>query len=453
MLLFLVTLPLSHVSSSQHVCRRTALALACGTSVCSPPPSCAALPRLKVPRLALRNVPFVLIGAGGVGSALLKTIAGSRALHADQYGIRFSALAVCDSSAVVLSTAVGSELSDDALAALIAHKAKGSKLATLRGVGVRSPREHDTAEAFLQSLVEKCAADHPEAIIVDCSASAATVPALLLAAHRLRVVSANKKPFADSSMATFSRLARTPSSPARVRYEATVGAGLPVVATLSRLVSAHDPVHLISGCLSGSLGYITGGLQAGESFSSVTVRAKRLGFTEPDPRDDLGGVDVARKALILARTLGMHAEMGDVELEPLCPPQLASLPLDQFMAALPSLDEDFAARVAAAAANGCVLRYVTTVRPPAQRGGRGRLTVGLAGVPADSPLGSLRGTDNLVEMTTDVYATTPLVLRGAGAGAGATASGVLSDMVELAYTGTPTVATRPPHEVSDRPLS
>ena len=119
------------------------------------------------------------------------------------------------------------------------------------------------------------------------------------------------------------------------------------MATLSRLVSAQDRVQRISGCLSGSLGFITSGLQAGEPFSSVTARAKQLGYTEPDPRDDLGGVDVARKALILARTLGMRAEMAEVELEPLCPPELARLSVDQFMAALPSLDEGFAARVAA----------------------------------------------------------------------------------------------------------
>ena len=426
-------LQLPHASS--NVCRRTALGLA-SVVVCSPLPSySASVSRLATPR----NVPFVLVGAGGVGSALLKTIADSRAFHADRYGIRLSALAVCDSSAAVLATAGSSELSDRTLAALIAHKRAGGKLATLRGVSVRSPRDEST-EDFLQSLVEKYS-EVPDTIIVDCSASAATVPALLLAARRLRVVSANKKPFADSSMDSFLSLARTPSSPARVRYEATVGAGLPVVATLSRLVSAHDRVHQISGCLSGSLGYITSGLQAGESFSSVVGQAKRLGYTEPDPRDDLGGVDVARKAVILARTLGMRAELGDVELAPLCPPELASLPLDQFMAALPSLDEGFASRAAAAAADGCVLRYVATVWPPTQRGGtRGRLTVGLAGIPVNSPLGSLSGTDNLVEMTTDIYATTPLVLRGAGAGAGATASGVLSDMVELAFTGAPMVA-------------
>ena len=425
----------SALDNSQHICRRTALGIAGTTSlVCSPSVSSAISARLSSPRLAtVRSVPFVLIGVGGVGSALLKEIASARSFHAGKYGIRFSALAVCDSSAAVLAANANSELSDETLTALTAHKATGASLATLRGPSLRN-RDGMPADEFLRILVEEYAADAPDAVVVDCSASAATIPALLLAARRLRVVSANKKPFADSSITTFASLARTPSSPARVRYESTVGAGLPVVATLSRLVGAHDRVHRISGCLSGSLGYITSALQAGEAFSSVVGRAKRLGYTEPDPRDDLGGVDVARKALILARTLGMDADLADVDVQPLCPPQLARLPLIEFMAALPSLDESFASRAAAAAADGDVLRYVATVTPPTSaRASRGRLTVGLASVPAASPLGSLSGTDNLVEMGTDVYATTSLVLRGAGAGTAATASGVLADMVELAF--------------------
>ena len=426
-------------SSNQHVCRRTALALAGTTSalVCSSPSSAASIRGSSPgrPAVTTRTVPFVLIGVGGVGTALLKTIEGARALHADKYGIRFSAIAVCDRSAALASTAC--ELSDAALAALIAHKANGAPLATLHGASLRVlTLDAAPADAFLQSLVDKTAAEAPEAIIVDCSASAATIPALVLAARRLRVVSANKKPFADSSIATFASLARNPTSPARVRYEATVGAGLPVVATLSRLVGAHDRVGQVSGCLSGSLGYITSGLQAGQTFSSVVARAKKLGYTEPDPRDDLSGADVARKALILARTLGMDAELADVDVQPLCPPQLASLPLDEFMTVLPSLDSELASRAAAAAADGRVLRYVATVTPPTSSARDGRLTVGLVSVPASSPLGSLSGTDNLVEITTDVYpAGRPLVLRGAGAGTVATASGVLSDMLELAFTG------------------
>ena len=126
------------------------------------------------------------------------------------------------------------------------------------------------------------------------------------------------------------------------------------MATLSRLVSAQDRVQRISGCLSGSLGFITSGLQAGEPFSSVTARAKQLGYTEPDPRDDLGGVDVARKALILARCLGMQLELEQVAVEPLYPPSLADVSVPDFMAALPTLDDDFKAKVAAAAAEGKV---------------------------------------------------------------------------------------------------
>jgi homoserine dehydrogenase len=232
MLCLLVAATTSALQHPQgHSSRRTALGLASVVVTGPALPSFAASPHLTGPRVATqRKVPFVLIGAGGVGSALLKTITDSRVFHADRYGIRFSALAVCDSSAAVLATAAGSELSDKTLTALAAHKAAGSKLATLRGVSVQSPRDQPD-EAFLLSLVEKYAAEAPEAIIIDCSASGATVPALLLAARRLRVVSANKKPFADSSIDSFLSLARSPSSTGRVRYEATVGAGLPVVAT------------------------------------------------------------------------------------------------------------------------------------------------------------------------------------------------------------------------------
>ena len=154
-------------------------------------------------------------------------------------------------------------------------------------------------------------------------------------------------------------------------------------------------------------------------------RAKEKGYTEPDPRDDLGGVDVARKALILARGLGWRLELSDVNVEPLYPTELASLSVDDFMAKLPSLDADFAKRASEAKARGEALRYAATVED-------GRLNVGLVSVSSSSPLGSLEGTDNLVEYYTTWYDPSPLVVRGAGAGAGATAAGALADMVELA---------------------
>jgi len=201
-----------------------------------------------------------------------------------------------------------------------------------------------------------------------------------------------------------------------------------VIAALQRVVGAHDAVSGISGSFSGTLGYVMSGLQAGEPFSEVVGKAKELGYTEPDPRDDLGGVDVARKALILARTLGMKLDMSDVSVEPLYPSELADLSVSEFMAALPSLDASFAAKVAAATAESKVLRYAASIEPKT-----GGLKVGLLAVPATSPLGTLSGSDNLVEIYTSWYSATPLVLRGAGAGTGTTAAGVLSDMLELGF--------------------
>merc|ERR1719223_2018777 len=254
--------------------------------------------------------------------------------------------------------------------------------------------------AFLEAQ-----ADEEGGMLIDCTATGDTIPALLArVAAGGRVVSANKKPFA-SEYSAFKALVRRAAAPGTVRFESSVGAGLPVIAALQRTIAAADPVSSISGSFSGTLGYVMSGLQEGRPFSEVVLTAKDLGYTEPDPRDDLGGVDVARKALILARCLGMQLELDQVAVEPLYPPELASLSVADFMAGLPSVD-------------------------PATSS----LTVGLKEVPASSPLGTLSGSDNLAEIYTRWYADNPLVLRGAGAGAGATAAGVLADMIDLAYT-------------------
>jgi homoserine dehydrogenase len=180
--------------------------------------------------------------------------------------------------------------------------------------------------------------------------------------------------------------------------------------------------------LSGTLGFLCTGLQAGESFSTLVLEAMRRGYTEPDPRLDLSGMDVARKALILARTLGWRLEFSDVSVASLVPPGLAELPSAEFLARMPELDAGFAERAAEAAAVGAVLRYVADLRD-------GHISIGLRQVSADSALGRLRGNDNLVAFHTGYYPDEPLVLQGRGAGVDAAAAGVHSDLVAVASPG------------------
>mmetsp|Transcript_38903 Transcript_38903/g.64584 ORF Transcript_38903/g.64584 Transcript_38903/m.64584 type:complete len:381 (+) Transcript_38903:16-1158(+) len=378
-----------------------------------------------------RPVPFFLYGVGGVGAELLRVILASRKFHSLRYGLHFSAVGVCDSSgAVVAQSPQDPELSDATIEALISHKANGLRLSDFNPADANVRAVRSEAEGFVQGMATRCATAHPGCILVDCTATESTTAALLLAVENplLKAVSANKKPFAGP-LEDFKRLTSVQMMP-RVRYESTVVAGVPVIAGLQRVIASADPVSRIAGSFSGTLGFVMSELQKGAKFSEVVAQAKSLGYTEPDPRDDLGGVDVARKALILARTLGMDLEMSDVTIEPLYPSSFAGLSVPDFMSQLPELDVQFAKRVQDAEANGNVLRYAATV----DMSGGGHLVVGLEEVPASSPLGTLLGTDNLVQISTKVYSASPLVLCGAGAGAGGTAAGVLADMLELAYT-------------------
>jgi len=205
-----------------------------------------------------------------------------------------------------------------------------------------------------------------------------------------------------------------------------------MIATLSRVLSSGDPVRKVLGSFSGTLGYVMTGLESGRSYSSVVREALRLGYTEPDPRDDLGGTDVARKALILARMMGRRAEMQDVEVEPLYPARElgpdTGISVPDFLAQLPEqCDELYREKIEQAKASGYVMRYVASIEEPS-----GPISVGLMALAADSPLGRLAGTGNMMELHTAVYGLQPLVLQGAGAGGAITAVGILADMVEVA---------------------
>ena len=204
-----------------------------------------------------------------------------------------------------------------------------------------------------------------------------------------------------------------------------MGSAVPVIEATRGLLRAADRVDAIRGVLSGTLGFIFTGLQAGQPFSTLLAEAMRRGYTEPDPRIDLGGLDVARKALILARTLGWRLELDQVALQSLVPAAMTDLPLDRFLARAAELDAGLAERAAAADAAGNVLRYVAEVSGE-------QIKVGIQAVPADSALGQLRGNDNLVAFHTRYNPDQPLVVQGRGAGVDAAAAGVHSDIVALA---------------------
>jgi homoserine dehydrogenase len=373
--------------------------------------------------LTMRTVPVILFGVGGVGRSLVHQILSLRGLHALEYGLHFDIVAICDSNGAFVS--LERELEDELLLEAIELKGRGGKLAT-------HPLGGPQGDSY--SIVD--IAGRSNAIVVDCSSSESTLSGLLYALERgYKVVLANKKPLtADQDAYDYIVTAGRAEGGepaarnlARARWEATVGAGLPVNATLSRLVASGDDVQRLTGTLSGTLGYVMSGLHGGRAFSEVVSDAVQHGYTEPDPRDDLNGLDVARKALILARGLGWRLDLADVAVEPLYPASMDDLSVEQFLIALPQLDEEFRRKVADAEATDSVLRYAARVED-------GRCSAGPVSVPKESPIGRLTGTDNLVEFVTRWYNPNPLVIQGPGAGVDVTAAGVLADMIELTFT-------------------
>jgi aspartokinase/homoserine dehydrogenase 1 len=267
------------------------------------------------------------------------------------------------------------------------------------------------------------APNNPVLVDVTASDTADVVEAALRA--RFNVVLANKRPL-TTSRATYEKLRRAATeNDRRLLHEATVGAGLPIIDTYQKLVDSGDRVVRIEGCPSGTLGFLFGEMGRGRPFSESLHDAMERGYTEPDPRDDLSGLDVARKALILGRLLGFRGELSAVEVESLVPRGAKRLPLKRFLALLPQYDAAWATRIDAARQRGRVLRY----RAVASRSG---ITVGLKLVEPASPTASLHGTDNQFSFTTLRYRTNPLVITGPGAGPDVTAGGILNDILKLA---------------------
>jgi aspartokinase/homoserine dehydrogenase 1 len=347
----------------------------------------------------------VLLGFGRVGRALTSAAfaAGARAIRI---------VGLLDRSGYVFAPR---GLSRPRLARLAAGKDEGGLLSSLGGTRAGA----DAALAHIASH----AVSRP--ILVDVTAEDTADLLLRALEHGFDLVLANKKPLAGTA-AQHARLFETARARGRrIRFEATVGAGLPILDTHRKLVESGDRVLRIEGCFSGTLGYVLSAVSAGRPFSQAVREAMDRGYTEPDPREDLSGRDAARKGLILGRLLGYGG--GPPAAEDLVPRALRGVSLPEFLKRLPSLDEAWAARVAREKARGRVLRYVVAATPRSVR-------ASLDAVPVDSPAGALQGTRNLVAFTSRRYRTEPLVIMGPGAGAEVTAAGILNDLQQLAVT-------------------
>ncbi|MEW6989942.1 bifunctional aspartate kinase/homoserine dehydrogenase I [Colwelliaceae bacterium 6441] len=237
------------------------------------------------------------------------------------------------------------------------------------------------------------------------------------------VVTPNKKANTDSWEYYQALRSAAQETNRRFLYETTVGAGLPVIDTLQSLIKAGDELLQFEGVLSGSLSYIFGKLEEGMSLSAATAIAKENGFTEPDPRDDLSGMDVARKLLIMAREAGMQLELSDINIEPVLPESFDdSGDIATFMNNLEKLDATFAERISAAKAQGKVLRYIGNIID-------GKCQVSIEAVGQTHPLYGIKDGENALAIHSRYYQPLPFVLRGYGAGAAVTAAGVFGDLL------------------------
>ncbi|HXT33767.1 MAG TPA: hypothetical protein VN716_30910, partial [Vicinamibacterales bacterium] len=272
----------------------------------------------------------------------------------------------------------------------------------------------------------------PHTVIIDCSASAevaAEYPRWL--ADGIHVVTPNKRANSgDLPLSEAIRVARRQGS-THYLYEATVGAGLPIIQTLRDLRETGDDIRRIEGILSGTLAYLFNVWDGTQPFSAVVADAKASGYTEPDPRDDLSGMDVARKLIILGREMGMPLALADVQLEGLVPDSMMAGDTDSFMRRLTELDAPMRARLEKARSHDRVLRYVGAL-DAASRSAR----VGLVELERAHPFANINLTDNIVRFVTGRYDRNPLVVQGPGAGPGVTAAGVFADLLRVsAYLG------------------
>jgi aspartokinase/homoserine dehydrogenase 1 len=358
--------------------------------------------------LSPHTVSIGLIGAGQVGAVLLDQLAAQTARLSDRFNLNFRVRGICTSKRMALFES-GADLKD-----------------------WRGEIERNATSLNTEAFIDHVRADHiPHTVIIDCSASEDVSRQYPHFFERgIHVVTANKKAgSAESAFQDKIAAARTAGN-AHFLYETTVGAGLPVIQTTRELRETGDDIVSIDGIFSGTLAFLFNTWDGVIPFSEVVSDARRRGYTEPNPADDLSGLDVARKLIILAREMGLKLELSDVKVESLVPAALAHVDAETFMRRLPEFDSAIRDRFESAKAQGKTLRYVGRVEAS------GKASVGIVELDPKAALANTALTDNIVRYTTRRYSTNPLIVQGPGAGPEVTAGGVFADLLRLAsYLG------------------
>jgi aspartokinase/homoserine dehydrogenase 1 len=354
--------------------------------------------------LSHKTISIGVIGPGTVGAALLRQIEKQSDRLAREFNLDLRVRAIARSQKMLLGD---------------------------RRVDISNWQEEFDAGAVdtdLDVFEQHVNPDHlPHAVIIDCTASEFIASKYTdWLARGVHVITPNKKAFSGTGADYKALQDAADEGSSHYFYETTVGAALPVISTLCDLIYTGDEVRSIRGIFSGTLAYLFNVYDGSKPFSEIVREAKESGYTEPDPRDDLSGMDVARKLTILARELGQKIEIGDFPVQNLVPEALCDCSIEEFLERLPEYDDDIESVFNKAAAENKQLRYVAALDAG------GNAAVGLEAVDNDHPFCNINLTDNIVQFETERYSANPLVIQGPGAGPEVTAAGVFADLLRLA---------------------
>lgn len=341
-----------------------------------------------------------LVGVGGVGSQLVEQIERNHEYFQDHYGIDIRIVAIANSKTMVFNS-------------------EGISLSNWRwALGQAEPMSWENFHARMLAI------DLPHKVFVDCTSNQTLANAYVSILEAGISISTPNKKANSSSLETFKKLQEL-SAGSKFFYDANVGAALPIVSSVQSLRRSGDEIVKIEGIFSGTLSYLFNSFQEGNLLSAIVKDAQNKGYTEPDPRDDLNGMDAARKLLILCREAGFSLEMKDIEIQRFLPDDCFDAPtIDEFYQTLMNHDAAFREMGNKAQAAGKRFRYVASFD-------NGKARLSLQAVGSDHPFYHLSGAGNIVAFTTKYYDKNPLVIQGPGAGVELTAAKVLDGIVKI----------------------